>query len=253
MFWCLGMYSSASTWAFNVVQQIAGSIAPAKPVLPAFVVDALPDCDEDSRTLVVKTHATTIAEELNRRAQAIIITIRDPRDAVASLMRHNKAPFDTALDVTAASAWTCAQFATHRRSALLKFEDRFFDDPGTIEHIAALFPGELPSSVSRRIFAQLRRDSVDAFIANLETLPTAECLFDGVTGQWDMYDEVTGWHKHHAGRNAEVGRWRRDLSDLQVLTIQRRLRPWMESFGYCPVTFRQNSYTLNVGRYGLVG
>ena len=253
MFWCLGMYSSASTWTFNVVQRIAGSIAPARPVLPAFVVDEIPDCDEASRTLVVKTHATAVAQELGRRAQAVIITIRDPRDAVASLMRHNKAPFDIALGVTEASAWTCAQFATHRQTALLKFEDRFFDDPGTVERIAALFPGILPNSVSRRIFAQLRRDSVDAFIASLETLPTTECHFDGVTGQWDTYDEATGWHKHHAGRNAEVGRWRRDLSDLQVMTIQQRMRPWMERFGYWPTTSRQNPYALNVGRYGVVG
>lgn len=253
MFWCLGMYSSASTWTFNVVQRIAGSIAPDRPVLPAFVVDGIPDCDEESRTLVVKTHATTVAQELGQRAQAVVITIRDPRDAVASLMRHNKAPFDIALGVTEASAWTCAQFTTHRQSALLKFEDRFFDDPGTVERIAALFPGVLPNSVSKRIFAQLRRDSVDAFIASLETLPTTECHFDGVTGQWDTYDEVTGWHKHHAGRNAEIGRWRRDLSDLQVMTIQQRMRPWMERFGYCPTTSRQNPYALSVGRYGFVG
>jgi hypothetical protein len=253
MFWCLGMYSSASTWAFNVVQQIAESITPTKPVTPVFVVDALPECDEDSQTLVVKTHATKLAPELRRRAQAIVITIRDPRDAVASLIRHNKAPFDVALRVTEASAWTCAEFLNHPQSVLLKFEDRFFDNPETIERIAALFPGVLPRDDGRRIFARLHRNAVDAFIAGLETLPTKGSHFDGVTGQWDMYDQVTGWHKHHAGRNAEIGRWQRDLSDFQVMAIKQRMQPWMERFGYSPTTPRRNSYVLRVGNYGVIG
>ncbi|MGA3398912.1 MAG: hypothetical protein ABSC95_06805 [Acetobacteraceae bacterium] len=253
MFCCLGMYASASTWTFNVVQQIAGTVAPTRPVMPVFVADAIPKCDDNSATLVVKTHGTPAARELGRRARAIIITIRDPRDAVASLMRHNKAPFDFALRVTEVSAWACARFVSHRRSVLLKFEDRFFDDPGTVERIAATFPGTLSESECRRIFERLRRDAVDAFIANLETLATANSMFDEMTGQWDTYDGASGWHKHHAGRDAEVGRWRRELADQQVLTVERRLRPWMERFGYLPITSRRDAYVLSVGQYGIVG
>ncbi len=252
MFCCLGMYASASTWTFNVVQQIAGALAPTRPVVPVFVGHAIPECDETAATLVVKTHGTDFARELSRRANAIIITIRDPRDAVASLVRHNKAPFDFALRVTEASAWACARSVSHRRSVLLKFEDRFFDDPRTVERIAAMFPGVLPKSESMRIFEALRRDAVDAFIANLETLATTERVFDEMTGQWDTYDGESGWHKHHAGRDAEVGRWRRELSDHQVLTIQRRMQPWMERFGYVPQTSRQGAYVLSVSQYGIV-
>jgi hypothetical protein len=254
MYWCLGMYSSASTWAFNVVQQIASAIDPTRPITPVFGHDALSGCDEASTTLVVKTHFTAMAQELARRAQGIVITIRDPRDAVASMIRHNKAPFDLALRVTEASAWTCARVAAHPRSALLCFEDRFFDDPQTVQRIASLFPGVLPDSDGQRIFERLCRGSVNAFIAGLDTVPTAECHFDELTGQWDAFDSATGWHKHHAGRNAEVGRWRRDLSDIQAMTIARRLRPWMQRFGYSATTSRpQPPYALSVGRYEFVG
>jgi len=249
MFWCLGMYASASTWTFNLVQKVALSLAPTKPVIAVFVVDTLPDCDDDSGTLVVKTHGAPVARELGQRAKAIFITIRDPRDAVASLMRHNKAPFDLALNVTDAAAWTCAQFITHRRAVLLRFEDRFFDDPATVDRIAAMFPGALPKGDGKRIFTELHRDAVDAFIANLEALPTTETYLDSESGQWDTYDQVTGWHKHHAGRTAEVGRWRRDLTDLQIQAIQRRMQPCMERFGYLPTTSRPNSYRLRVSRY----
>jgi hypothetical protein len=252
MFWCLGMYGSASTWTFNVVQKIAASLAPATPVIPLFVASTLPDCDETSGTLVVKSHATAVARELGRRSEAIVITIRDPRDAVASLMQHNKAPFDLALAVTEASAATCARFIAHRRAVLFKFEDRFFDDPATVDRIAALLPGALSPPDSRRIFDELRRDSVDAFIANLEALPTTERSLDELTGQWDTYDEATGWHKHHAGRNAEVGRWRHQLSDRQVQIIQGRMQYLMERFGYLPMTARRHPFVLSIGQYGMV-
>jgi hypothetical protein len=143
MFWCLGMFSSASTWTFNVVHEIALAVAPEQPPVPVFldVSDTLPDCDGASGTLIVKTHGTEIARELGRRAEAVIITIRDPRDAVVSLMRHNRVPFDIALRMTEVSARTCSHFRTHRRSVLLRFEDRFFDDPGTVDRIAAVLPG----------------------------------------------------------------------------------------------------------------
>jgi hypothetical protein len=83
---------------------------------------------------------------------------------------------------------------THRRSAVFRFEDRFFDDPRTVERLAALFQGVLPKSESVRIFDALHRDAVDAFIANLEGLPTTLSHFQTVTRYRDTYDTVTGWH-----------------------------------------------------------
>jgi hypothetical protein len=214
------------------------------------VADALPGLGDGC--LIVKTHGTVNARELGRRAEAIVVTIRDPRDAIVSLMRHNGVPFDIALRMTEVSALTCTPFMAHRRSVLLRFEDRFFDDPRTVQRVASLFPGVLPAGESLRIFDALRRDVVDAFIADLDGLPTAVSQFHDVTGQRDTYDAVSGWHKHHAGRTGEVGGWRRHLSDVQVRTIERRMRPWMESVGYDSIGSRGAAYGLSIGRYGVV-
>ncbi len=151
--------------------------------------------------------------------------------------------------MTEVSAWTCAQFMTRRKSLLLRFEDRFFENSATVERIAAMFPETLAPVDSSRIFEELRRDAVDSFIANLEALPTTQSDFHSATGHSDTYDTATGWHKHHGGRTGEVGRWRRDLSDQQVSTIVRRMRLWMERFGYHPMTPRRRPYVLSVGRY----
>jgi hypothetical protein len=251
MFWCLGMFSSASTWTFNVVRQVAGSVLPEGPPPAVFLDfdDELPPGDR----LIVKTHGTKIARELGRRAAGIVITLRDPRDAVVSLMQSNKLPFEIALRMTEVSAWTCAPFIKHERAVVFRFEDRFFEDPATVGRIAALFPVVLPDGEAARIFAALRRDAVDAFIADMDGQPTTRTAFNPVTGQHDVVNVATGWHRHHAGRTGEVGRWRRDLTAVQLQAIEQRMRPWMERVGYDSPASRGAPYRLSIGCYGVVG
>ena len=251
MHWCLGMYGSASTWTFNVVQKLAAVLVPDRPVAAHFVNDSLDEVDPSAGTLVVKTHATLLGEELARRARAIIITIRDPRDSLASLLAHNKVPLDIALNVIEASARISARYATHQRAMLFRFDDRFFDDPATISKLATTFDGALSDADQARIFAETRRDEIDNFIATMEARPTATTYFNELTGHEDTLDEVTGWHKHHAGRKGEDGRWRHELSQSQVVAVELRLRKWMERFGYPPETPPPPPYILSVGRYGI--
>jgi hypothetical protein len=76
MFWCPGMFSSASTWSFNVVHQIALSLAPVRPPIPVFLDfgGTLPWRDDECGSLIVKTHGMEIARELGGRAEAILVT-----------------------------------------------------------------------------------------------------------------------------------------------------------------------------------
>jgi hypothetical protein len=255
MFWCLGMFSSASTWTFNVMRQIAIVLSPDDAPRAQFLDfdDPLPACDEAPGTVIFKTHGSGVAQELGRRADGIVITLRDPRDAVVSLMQSNKLPFDIALRMTEVSAWTCVPFMQHPRSLLFRFEDRFFEDPATVGRVAALFPGVLPQGERARIFAALRREAVDAFIADMDGKPTTQSAFNAVTGQQDVVNVATGWHRHHSGRTGEVGRWHRDLADFQIRAIEHRMRPWMERVGYDSVASRGAAYRLSIGRYGMVG
>jgi hypothetical protein len=254
MFWCLGMFSSASTWTFNVMRQIAIALSPDGTTQAQFLDfdDPIPPFHESRGIVLFKTHGSGVARELGRRAEGIVITLRDPRDAVVSLMQSNKLPFDIALRMTEVSAWTCVPFMKHPRSLLLHFEDRFFDDPATVGRVAALFPGTLPQGKSTQIFAALRRDAVDAFIADMDGKPTTQTAFNAVTGRQDVFNVATGWHRHHAGRTGEVGRWHRDLTDFQIRAIEHRMRPWMERVGYDSMASRGASYRLSIGQYRMV-
>ena len=232
MIWCLGMYSSASTWLFNVVVMLSTALFADRWVRSRYIVVArdLPGELAPDELFVIKTHHTDdqAATELGRRVAAIIVTLRDPRDAVASLLTYHGMGFDEAMDKVAQSARECARFSADRRTLLLRYEDRFFDDPATLDAIAARIAGPVPREQREEIFAATSRPAVEAFISGMDALPTIVRH----TAINDAVEMETQWHRHHAHRSGEVGRWRRELTAAQVERIETELRPWMIRFAY---------------------
>ena len=231
MYWSLGMFASGSTWVFNVAFQLAPILHPARRPDPRFVKypHQLGPLDDPALLPIIKSHDTdeALVPPLTRHAEAILISIRDPRDCVASLMLYQRLGFDLALAWTEDSARFCARFVTHPRALLLRYETSFIDDPATLDRIAAHCGGALTPADRERIFAATRRPSIEAQIAQLDTLPTAVRA-----SPHDIFDPATQWHRHHAGRTGEIGRWRHALTPRQVAAIEQRMQDWMASFGY---------------------
>ncbi len=231
MHWCLGIRGSGSTWVFNAVRKIALALAPDRPVVGPYIVRhaELPVLDDTAHLVIVKTHITdeAAATELSEHAQAIWISIRDPRDCVASLVQYHDLAFDTALRDVEQDARFCARFTTHPRARVLRYEAGFADDPTTLDRVAAGFGGVLAAADRARIFAETRRPAIEAFIGQLDKLPTAVRPDPN-----DLVDTVTQWHNHHANRTGEIGRWRRMLTPPQAAAIELRLGDCMNSLGY---------------------
>jgi hypothetical protein len=227
------MYGSASTWTYNAVCHLASAMNPDRPVVGRLIGETDTLTEEPAEVIqVVKSHAPPAAGRLAERADAIFITIRDPRDAVASMMAHSKWPFDYALHAIVATAHRCALHVADSRVLLLRFEDRFFDRIEALDAIASRLPGTLSAEAREAAFAATRREAIERFIAGLEDVATVEHRYDPLTRAQDTYDTVTHWHRHHAGRTAETGRWRRSLAPAQVTRIESGLLPWMDRFGY---------------------
>jgi hypothetical protein len=234
MHWCLGMYASGSTWVFNVAMHIGAVLAPEKPLNGRYITDAS-ELELDRSTIddvIVKTHDVdnASAETLCRLAASLLISIRDPRDCVSSLLLYQHYPFELALQAVAGSARCCALFAAEPRALLLRYDDGFTGEPTTLDRIAANLNGHLQEAERAQIFAANSRTSVEARIATLDTLPTA--IHDARTG--DIVDPATQWHRHHANRSGEVGRWRHLLTLAEVAMVEHRLGDWMRRFGYPP-------------------
>ena len=231
MYWCLGMYGSASTWVFNAARKVAQALTPNRQILGPFVVAHrdLPPRTDDPHLIIIKSHETdeAAAAELHQHATGIWISIRDPRDCVTSLLSYHGLSFAAALDWVERSARFCARFTDDPRAILFRYESGFVDDPETLATIAAGFGGVLPPADRHRIFAETRRSVIDAFIAQLETLPTV------VRPKPDaLVDRVTQWHDHHANRTGKIGRWRDALTLAEAAAVEQRLEDWMKAFDY---------------------
>jgi hypothetical protein len=230
--WCLGMYASASTWLFNVVLKIARTLYPGRSVIGGFV-HTLANLEVTRGTAglaIVKSHETepAAADELGRLAATIFVSIRDPRDVVASLMTFQGHGFDEALQLAEASARLCCRFGRDPRAALLRYENGFVDDPGTLALLAARLGGTLAAQEQARIFDESRRPAIERYIAGIDRMPTT--LWSRQTG--DYLDPATHWHRHHANRTGEIGRWRRVLSPSQTAMIESSLADWTAKFDY---------------------
>jgi hypothetical protein len=219
--WCLGMYASASTWLFNAVRDMAALRGEVKTCFWSGTAN-LAGLTAPGRTMVVKSHEITDPATVNwlaANASHILITLRDPRDAVTSLMIHHGYEFDRALDHVAAAARLCVRFAADRRALVLAYESLFFEKPETLSAVDARLGLNTTAPSRQPIFDRLLRAEVEKHIANMPRLPGM--LQDRISG--DMLDPATHWHTHHAGRTGEIARWRHKLTAAQATKVEARL------------------------------
>jgi hypothetical protein len=220
--WCIGLYASASTWAFNAVRLIhEATRIPARTYFFSGPSNLAPL--DQPVTHIVKSHEISdpaTVNELGRRASKIIITVRDPRDAVASLLRYHNHNFESALNHVDQTLRLCVRFAPDPRAKLYYYEQKFFENPATPANIATHLGLNPAPAACAQIFEALKRENVEKHIARMPTLPGI--LQDRISG--DRLDPQTHWHTHHAGRTGNIGGWRNHLEAAQAQAIAARLR-----------------------------
>jgi hypothetical protein len=218
--WCLGMYASASTWLFNVIRQMA---AGESEVYTHFIAGGIePEVFDRGGLQLVKSHEITddfAVEWLARNTERIFVTIRDPRDAVTSLMQYHGYDFERALAHVDASARLCVRFANDERTVFWPYESRFFENEESLARIEIALGMGMEAAVRSTLFGSMQRAHVEAHIAKFPTMRGV--LQDRVSG--DMLDPRTHWHTHHAGRSGEIGRWKHALSAEQVVAVDTKL------------------------------
>lgn len=233
IYWCIGLYASGSTWLFNAGKKIAAASGLGAGLVSCFVTNK-PELvfPAGTVTAIVKTHETdrAAADTLAAQSEAIWLSIRDPRDCIASLMMYQDCTFDEALEMTEDAARFCLLIQHHPRTTLFQYEDNFFDDPATLDAIASSFRSNLKAADKARIYAETRRSAVEAYIKTFPHVPTV--VSQPEAGHFVDLD--TQWHTHHVGRDGEVGRWRRLLTAGQAGVVNERLADAMIGFGYRP-------------------
>jgi len=224
------MYASGSTWLFNAAREVAAELHPSTPHRAVYL-ETLPHLARlPPGPVIVKSHHLTVrlARFMEARSRHILLSLRDPRDAVTSMMQHMGQSFPLALHRVERSALFCAHYANKEGAALFMYEREFTERPETFDRLAHSFGGILPPPARERLFAGTRRHIIEGRIAKLEDSPTT--WRNPTTG--DLVDTDTQWHTHHAGRTGEIGRWQNFLPGDNIRQIEGRLATFMKDFGY---------------------
>ncbi|WP_419727827.1 hypothetical protein [Lichenicola sp.] len=228
--WCQGMFASGSTWLYNVARAVARELDPHGVIDERFVFQLRDTEGLSARGVrhIVKAHqAVGGVEAVAAASDAILVTLRDPRDAVVSLMQYQNFSFSQALFNVRRAAEACVLLGRLPQAVTLHYELGFIDDIRTIDGVAGHMGGVLRPEARNAIFQANRRQAVERFIGQLDRQPTTI-----VDARGDIYDLRSHWHRHHAGRTGEIGRWRRLLYPAQVHGIETALGAWMDLFGY---------------------
>lgn len=228
--WCLGTYASASTWLFNIVRQILET-AQKETVHTAFIsgVEKKLVLGPPGTVTIIKSHEISSESrilDVAKHSRKILITVRDPRDAVTSLIEAHKYEFEKALDLVEQSDQLCLSFAKDHRALVLHYESKFFEKAETVTAVARYLGYELPENISEAIHQGLTRAEVEKHINKMPKL--SGILKDAVSG--DLLDIKTQWHSHHAGRNGAIGKWKKALTAKQTDEVERRIDFYFEKF-----------------------
>lgn len=224
---CAGLKSSGSTWLFNVV--IALFKAAGRRNVSAFYADdfgMFPPEAERASVLIVKCHEPSSSLRFLCRFLdgKILVTVREPRDALASLRQRFGHRFETSLGEMARQAPLVAELG--KSAVVFRYEDGFCDRPKSVARIATALGLRVDEGERARIFASLSPEAVKAKIARIERAGGF-----GGSPTPDRFDPKTHWHPGHVG-DGLIGKYQALLSADEQRKILAATGSYCRAFGY---------------------
>jgi len=229
---CLGLPGSASTWVYNIVRYLLGQ---TQSSVVAFYLDdnfadlqAVLDVSEQQVDYVVlKSHKadSTLFEFLSTHSSGCVLSVRDPRDCIVSLMERFDVSFEDAL---LALQRSCASLTMYQALGvpLLRYEDQFYHSTETIlslkDYLGVTVPVDL--GVAQHLHS---RAVVERLIGRFPYLPPGRIRKSGN----DEYDLISHWHRNHFGDGLS-GKWRTRLTEQQVVQASLTLAYALKKWGY---------------------
>jgi len=220
-----GLYGSGSTWAYNVVRRLLDD-APG-----AFAdqdVD-LPDTAAEAPVLVVKSHLpdASMRAFVRQRGVPVVLTVRDPRDALASMRQRFAVPHLDLRQALVVSADRLCALVEACAPLVLRYEDGFTRTSGTVRRIADFLGVTVSAPRVDAIHDGLLPSRVAADIATL----SAEGAFGEDPGPLAA-DPLTQWHAGHVG-DGRVGKFPQVLSPAEAEALLADTAGFCARFGYC--------------------
>jgi len=213
----LGVYSSGSTWVFNVVRRLLKQRG--GKVFSMFTEeghDLLSYNNINMDVIVTKSHHFDLdfIRILGISSSKIIISVRDPRDCVVSLMQRFSLNDSDAISRVSRSSSVVAMVKNQLKNLTFFYEDAYFSNEQTIANIAEFLEIKISSEVIKDIYSEYQRENMSCVIKG---------RFKDSISNMD-YDNDTHWHPGHIG-DGKVGKWKDVLSNCAAQSIYDAIHP----------------------------
>jgi hypothetical protein len=227
---CASQYGAASTWMFNLVARLVELGREAVP--RRLYVDELDA--EAAREMaaagyfVAKSHVPgpILRGVIELVELPMVVTVRDPRDSVVSLMQRFGFEFRRALGDVRASADALSALTIDDRKLLLRYEDGLTRQPAQIAAVAAWLGIPISKRQQGRLAKELSQASVRARI-----LAWQESGGPKEGPEENPWEPETHWHENHVG-DGQIGKWAEILTPGQEAEVLQATRRYREVFGY---------------------
>jgi len=229
---CLGLPGSASTWVFNIALYLLGKTR--RSLVTVYLDDnfadlqaALKASEQQVDYVVLKSHKAdvTLFDFLSTHPSGCVLSVRDPRDCIVSLIERFEFSFEGAL---LALQRSCESLLMYQAlgTPLLRYEDEFYRSLETIQALKDYL------GVTERIDLEMAQRlhtpaAVERLIGTFAALPPGRIRKYGK----DEYDLISHWHRNHFGDGAS-GKWRARLTEEQGLRASRVLAQALTRWGY---------------------
>lgn len=220
-----GMYGAGTTWTHNVLLNALETRglhthAAYAERLGLFLLMKLRNHD----ALLLKAHALSMEDENVLRASdsKVLIPIRDPRDAVCSLM----ARFGNSFEKAAARVKGCADnildVQVRLPHSIFRYEDHFIERTSSVQDVARAAGVHLSAGEAMNLHETLSADRVRQQVQ--------KAVSSGAP-YWRGYDSKTQWHRNHLG-DGKVGKFRTNLDAAQIQILNRKFSRFLHEFAY---------------------
>jgi Sulfotransferase domain len=214
----IGLHGSASTWVFNIVRELLIA-AKGEPEISCVYTEELGDLplrlSQTNQYLLIKSHHGTqeLDAWLNSVQPNIFLSVRDPRDASISMAQRFNAPLEAAVGWLVQDCRRMMKLGD--RYPVLRYEDRFFESPTTVEQLSKALNLTLSSKLIEPLFHRYSTAAMRSLAQNLTD---------------KSMDITTQIHRNHIG-DTRSGKWR-ELPGHLGTELTHQFRPFLDQFGY---------------------
>jgi hypothetical protein len=223
----IGLHGSASTWVFNVARELMADVPGLLHGYADKVQQVPGDALNGAAPVVLKSHSGS--EELDRWlldvGATVLLSVRDPRDASISLVQRFRNPLAvSAAAVKRDCAWVARWL--DRGCPIFRYEERFFEQPGSVDQVAGLVAAQSSPETRAAIFARYGTEAVRKTAASLVQQDPATLR---QIGPFRM-DRVSQILETHIG-DGRSGKWR-GLPPAVQAELTLVFAPFLARFGY---------------------